>query len=118
VSTADLDGHLDSLTEPHRSTLREMRSRILIVVPEAEQGLSYSMPAFRFCGTTIAGLGAFKNHLSYLPHSGSVLSAVAGELVGYSMTQGALHFPIDQPLPHALTRLLIATRMREAGLSG
>jgi hypothetical protein len=42
------------------------------MVPEAEQVISYRVPAFRVDGKTVAGLAAF-NHLSYLPFSGSVL---------------------------------------------
>jgi hypothetical protein len=45
----------------------------MAIVPEAEQRISYGMPAFKLRGKTIAGFAAFKNHLSYLPHSGSVI---------------------------------------------
>ena len=61
-------------------------------MPEAEQVISYGMPAFRVDGKTVAGFAAFKNHLSYLPFSGSVLSQLADELEGYTMTKSALHF--------------------------
>jgi hypothetical protein len=40
----------------------------------------------------------FTHHLSYLPFSGSVLSQLADELEGYTMTKSALHFPVDRPL--------------------
>jgi uncharacterized protein YdhG (YjbR/CyaY superfamily) len=43
------------------------------MVPEAEQVISYRVPAFRVDGKTVAGLAAFNNHLSYLPFSGTVL---------------------------------------------
>jgi uncharacterized protein YdhG (YjbR/CyaY superfamily) len=43
------------------------------IVPNAEQCISYGMPAFKVRGKTIAGFAAFKNDLSYLPHSGSVI---------------------------------------------
>jgi uncharacterized protein YdhG (YjbR/CyaY superfamily) len=59
---------------------------------------------------------AFKNHLSYLPHSGSVFPELADELVGYQKSTGALRFAIDQPLPRELVEKLIATRLRLAGL--
>lgn len=93
-----------------------MRGRILRALPHAEQALSYSVPAFKIGGTTVAGLAAFKRHLSYLPHSGSVLPALAGELAGYQQTKSALHFPVDQPLPQDLIHKLLEIRMREAGL--
>ena len=55
------------------------------------------MPAFRVHGKVVAGFAAFKQHLSYLPHSGSVLPALGDELAGYEMTKSSLHFPIDEP---------------------
>jgi uncharacterized protein YdhG (YjbR/CyaY superfamily) len=56
---------------------------------------------------------AFKNHLSYLPHSGSVLVEVGDQLAGYTMTKGSLHFPVDQPLPDRLVERLITVRLRQ-----
>ena len=52
----------------------------------------------------VAGFAAFKDHLSYLPFSGSVLPELAGELEGYTMTKSALHFSVDRPLPKALLK--------------
>ena len=72
------------------------------------------MPGFRVDGKTIAGFAAFKNHLSYLPHSGSVFLELADELAGYQKTSGALRFPVDQPLPAGLVEQLIAVRLRQA----
>jgi uncharacterized protein YdhG (YjbR/CyaY superfamily) len=59
---------------------------------------------------------AFKNHLSYLPHSGSVLPTLASELTGYEGTTGSLHFPIDEPLPRDLVDKVLTTRMKQLGL--
>src|SRR6266498_2802638 len=87
---------------------------IMAIVPDAEQCISYGMPAFRLRGETVAGFAAFKNHLSYLPHSGSVIPQLGKELEGYTSTRGSLHFPVDQPLPEALVRKLLAVRMAEA----
>jgi uncharacterized protein YdhG (YjbR/CyaY superfamily) len=112
----EIDGYLRTLDEPKRSTLEEMRRRILDIVPKAEQCLSYSVPAFKVQGKTIAGLAAFKNHLSYLPHSGGVLAQLQDELAGYKQTKSALHFPVDEPLPGHVVRQLILVRMRECGL--
>jgi uncharacterized protein YdhG (YjbR/CyaY superfamily) len=116
MTSVDVDGYLAGLEEPKRSTLEEMRRRILEVVPDAEQALSYSVPAFKVEGRVIAGLAAFTNHLSYLPHSGSVLAQLSDELSGFDQTKSALHFPIDQPLPRHLIKRLIMTKLKESGL--
>jgi uncharacterized protein YdhG (YjbR/CyaY superfamily) len=114
VSQREIDEYLAGLDEPKRTTLQELRQTILAIVPEAEECISYGMPAFRLEGDVIAGFAAFKNHLSYLPHSGSVLGELRDDLAGYQSTPGSLHFPIDRPLPKALVKKLIAVRLEEA----
>jgi len=109
----DVDAYLAALDEPKRGTLEALRRTILEVLPDAEEVISYRVPAFRVGGKTIAGFAAFKNHLSYLPFSGSVLPRLADELAGYSGTKSALHFPIDTPLPKALVEKLIQARLDE-----
>ena len=117
VATAEVDRYLAALDEPKRSTLEALRRSILEVVPEAEQGISYGAPAFKVAGKTVAGLAAFKHHLSFLPHSSSVLSTLAGDVAGYEMSKGALRFAIDKPLPKPLVTKLVTTRMREPDLA-
>ncbi len=111
-----IDEYLASVDEPKRTTLQKLRQTIRGIVPGADECISYGMPAFRIDGTVIAGFAAFKNHLAYLPHSGSVLRELSDELAGYESTPGSLHFPIDQPLPKALVKKLIASRLKEVRL--
>ncbi len=113
MSAGDVDEYLRGIEEPKRSTLQTMRRMILEIVPEAEQGISYRVPAFFVEGKVVAGFAAFKDHLSYLPFSGSVLSQLTDELQGYTMTKSALHFPVDRPPPKALVKKLISARLEE-----
>jgi uncharacterized protein YdhG (YjbR/CyaY superfamily) len=114
VSKQQIDEYLGTLDEPKRATLAQLRDTIAAIVPDAEQCISYGMPAFKFRGKTIAGFAAFKSHLSYLPHSGSVISQLAKDTDGYTKTKGSLHFPVDKPLPRKLVEKLLETRMDEA----
>jgi uncharacterized protein YdhG (YjbR/CyaY superfamily) len=113
VSAEEIDDYLRGVEEPKRSTLQALRRSILDVIPDAEQGISYGMPAFRSQGKTVAGFAAFKDHLSYLPHSGTVLGKLADDLTGYTMTKGSLHFPVDRSLPKSVVKRLIAVRLSE-----
>ena len=114
MSKKEIDQYLGTLDEPKRATLAQLRDTIVAIVPDAEQCISYGMPAFRLRGKTIAGFAAFKNHLSYLPHSGSVIPQLAEETEGYTKTKGSLHFPVDEPLPKKLVKRLVDVRMAEA----
>ena len=113
MSAKEVDEYLRGIEEPKRSTLQRLRRTILEIVPNAEQVISYRVPAFRAQGKTIAGFAAFKDHLSYLPFSGSVLPQLADELTGFTMTKSALHFPVDRPLPKSLVKKLIEMRLAE-----
>jgi len=84
ATTNPIDEYLATLDEPKQATLTSLRATI----PEAEQCISYGMPAFKLRGRTIAGFAAFKNHLSYLPHSGSVIPQLAKEKAPYTSNKG------------------------------
>ena len=116
MTARDIDRYLATLEEPKRATLAALRRSILEVVPDAEQCISYGMPAFRVDGKVVAGFAAFKHHLSYLPHSGSVLTTLGDDVAGYESTKGSLHFAVDRPLPKRLVTKLVTTRMRQLGL--
>lgn len=107
----EVDAYLAKIEEPKRSTLAVLRKTILDIIPNAEECISYGMPAYKINGKAIAGFAAFKSHCSYFPHSGSVLELLESEIAKYPRTKGALHFPIDKPLAKALVRKLIKTRM-------
>lgn len=81
-----------------------LRCSIRTVVPDAEEGISYGVPAFRVSGHLVDGFAAFKNHLAYLPHSGRVLADLNEELTGSEHMPGSPHFPMDETVPDHLLR--------------
>ena len=101
MSAEEVDRYLEALEEPKRSTLTQLREAIMEILPDADQGIAYGAPAF-------------KNHLSYLPHSGSVFPELREELKGYTTSTGALRFNVDEPLPRPLVEELISVRLRQA----
>ncbi|GAC1459622.1 MAG: hypothetical protein PVSMB1_09590 [Gemmatimonadaceae bacterium] len=113
VSKREIDAYLANLDEPKRSTLHQLRQTIARIIPDAEQCISYGTPAFRLHGKVVAGFAAFKNHLSYLPHSGSVFPELRDHLGNYQTSSGALRFPIDKSLPADLVEKLIAVRVSQ-----
>jgi uncharacterized protein YdhG (YjbR/CyaY superfamily) len=59
VSADEVDEYLRGLAEPKRSALQALRRTILEIIPDADQVISYRVPAFRVQGTTVAGFAAF-----------------------------------------------------------
>lgn len=113
MSAQEIDAYLEGLDVAQRSTLQQLRETILEIIPDAGQCISYGLPAFRVQGRVVAGFGAFKSHLSYLPHSGSVLSELGDEVARYGGTKSSLHFDTHTPLPKPLVNKLITVRLRQ-----
>ena len=86
-----IDEYLAAVEEPKRSTLEAVRASIRRAVPDADEVISYNMPAFRLDGKVVAGFAAFKRHLAYLPHSGSVFPQLADELAQRPGCRGTHH---------------------------
>ncbi len=111
-----VDDYLAGLDPTKRKTLEQLRADILSILPDAEEGMSYSVPAYRLGGKLVAGFSAAARHLSYLPHSGTVLASMdAAELEGFAWSKGALRFAVDTPLPRELVQKLIEARRAEIG---
>jgi uncharacterized protein YdhG (YjbR/CyaY superfamily) len=103
--------HYATAPSPHRETMLEMRSHILEIIPNADEVVSYGMPAFKVDGTVVAGLLANKSHVGYYPFSGSILKLFPEELAKYKTTLSAIHVPIDKPLTKGLLKKLIKARI-------
>lgn len=117
MSAAQIDEYLATVEDlDQRRALEELRRQILAVVPDAEQCISYGMPAFRVGGKVVAGFAAFTRHLSYLPHSSAVLSELGDDLSSWTTTKGSLHFTPEHPLPDEVVERLLAVRRSQLGI--
>ena len=110
---AAVEAYLARVPEPAQTTLRTLRARIRAAAPRAAaECISYGMPAFRYKGALVA-YAAFKNHCSFFPMQASLIDAMQDELAGYRTSKGTLQFPIDQPLPAALVKKMVKSRVTE-----
>jgi uncharacterized protein YdhG (YjbR/CyaY superfamily) len=108
-----IDEYLAGVKGEKRAALEKLRRTIRAIVPEAEECISYRIPAFRLGGRIVAGFAATAKGCSYFPFSGSTLATLAGELEDYDKTKSALHFDPAEPLPAALVRKLVEARIAE-----
>jgi uncharacterized protein YdhG (YjbR/CyaY superfamily) len=117
MSAAEVDEYLDKQDAAARETLQVVRERILEIMPEAEECISYGMPGFKLKFgkkmKAFAGIAAFKNHLSYFPHSGRTSTTLADQLADYELIPSGLQFKRGEPLPIDVIRMLIETRIQE-----
>ena len=108
-----IDEYLAGVEPDRRAALQALRGAIRAVAPDAEECISYSMPAFRYRGHVVAGFLATAKGCSYYPFSGSTLETLAENLASYSRTKSALHFDPKKGLPATLVRKLIKARIAE-----
>jgi uncharacterized protein YdhG (YjbR/CyaY superfamily) len=107
-----VDEYIDSAPEPQQTSLRAVRAMLSRILPEGEEGMSYSVPAFLIEGKPVAGYSYSKGHCSYFPHSGSVLEMVdPAKLADYDWSKGTLRFPIDRPPDEDLIRELVNLKL-------
>jgi uncharacterized protein YdhG (YjbR/CyaY superfamily) len=108
-----IDDYLAALSTDKRAALQTLRKTIRSVVPRAEECISYSVPAFRLDGKLLVGFGASSAHCSFYPMSGRTVKTLARDLDGYETSKGTIRFSPDHPLPVALVRKLVTTRIAE-----
>jgi uncharacterized protein YdhG (YjbR/CyaY superfamily) len=109
----DTDAYLATVSADKRALLESLRKTIRSIVPDAEECISYSMPAFRVKGGVVAGFLATAKGCSYFPFSGSTLATLADDLGDYGQTKSALHFDRKRPLSKTLVRKLLKARLAE-----
>ena len=105
--------YLKAVPADRRRTLQDLRAKIHAAVPDAQECISYRIPAFRLNGVVFAGFCATSKGCSYFPFSGSTLKTLANDLKRYHQTKSSLHFSADRPLSAALVGKLIKTRIKE-----
>jgi uncharacterized protein YdhG (YjbR/CyaY superfamily) len=73
------------------------------------------MPTFKYQGKSLVGFAAFKDHCSLFPYSKKVMDAHRDELESYDTSRNGatIRFQADKPLPDALVKRLVKTRMEE-----
>ena len=103
------DDYLARVSEEKRAALETLRKTIRAAAPEAEECISYQLPAFRLNGKLLVAYGAAANHCAFYP--GSVVQALKEELKGYDTSKGTIRFPANRPLPPALVRKLVKLRI-------
>jgi uncharacterized protein YdhG (YjbR/CyaY superfamily) len=108
-----IDDYLAGLDPVPRAALEKLRRAIAAAAPDADEGWSYGVPAFRLGGRPLAGFAAAATHCSYFPMSGAVVAALADELAGYDSAKGTIRFAPAKGLPATLVRKLVAARRAE-----
>jgi len=107
-----IDDYLAALPADRRTALQRLRRTIRAAAPEAEECISYRLPAFRQGGMLVA-FGARPGHCAFFPMNSRAVAAHSKELAGYETSAGTIRFQPDKPIPAALVRRIVKERLAE-----
>ena len=106
-----VDEYLSASPESERKLLADLRRTIRQVAPQAEEVISYGIPALKLNGMLV-WYAAFKKHIGLYPMA-SAIEAFKQELRNYKTSKGAIQFPMDKPIPVALVKKIVKFRLKE-----
>ncbi len=94
-------------------TLKAMIDCILAEFPELEAKIAWNVPQIHRRGNYVAGMAAFKAHLTFSPWSVRVIDAFRARLAGYVVLQHCFHIPVDWQVDGELLRDMVRARLAE-----
>jgi uncharacterized protein YdhG (YjbR/CyaY superfamily) len=108
-----VDDYIASQPEAARSTLELVRATIRKAVPNAEEVISYQIPAYRLRSGTVLYFAGWKRHFSLYPATKSVVASVKDDLAAYEVDKGTIRFPLSEPVPVTLIERIARLRAKE-----
>jgi uncharacterized protein YdhG (YjbR/CyaY superfamily) len=106
-----IDEYIAAYPPNIQNTLKQIRQTIHQAAPQAEETISYQMPAFKQNGVLV-WFAAFKNHIGFFPKT-TAIEAFNNKLSSYKTSKGTIQFPIDQPMPLELIAEIVKFRVKE-----
>ena len=110
-SPTTIDDYIAAFPPDIQASLQAIRATIRAAAPEATETISYAMPTYKLHGNLVH-FAAFKNHIGFYP-APSGIENFKDQLASYKTSKGALQFPLDRPIPHALIAEIVRFRVRE-----
>jgi uncharacterized protein YdhG (YjbR/CyaY superfamily) len=107
----DIDVYIAGFPKNTQKILKQLRATIIEAAPDAEEIISYKMPAYKYHGILVY-FAAYKNHIGFYP-TASGIATFKKELSMYKGAKGSVQFPLDKPLPLGLITKIVKFRVRE-----
>ena len=106
-----IDEYIATFPKNEQLILEQIRIAIKDAAPQAQEAISYQMPAFKQNGILV-WFAAHKNHIGFYPHV-SAIEAFKDKLAHYEVSKGTVQFPLDQPIPFDLIKDMVRFRLKE-----
>lgn len=107
-----VEEYIATQPEDKQAALERLRQLIRRIAPQAEEGISYQMPMYKYHGMLV-GFAAHTNHCSFTTANATTLETFRDDLKGYKFSPSTVQFTPEKPLPDALLERIIRRRMAE-----
>lgn len=112
VKARSVDEYIAAFPTAVQKILERIRAVIQTAAPEAEESISYGMPAYKLNGRPLVYFAGYQNHVGfYATPTGH--AAFSDELSKYKQGKGSVQFPIDEPMPLDLISRIVKFRAKE-----
>lgn len=108
-----INDYFATLSADQRAVLGKLRKAIQSAAPQAEESISYGLPAFRQRGRPLVAFSAGAKHFSLFPMNGTLVAAFKNDLKDFDTSKGTIRFTVTKPLPAALIRKIVQARIKE-----
>jgi uncharacterized protein YdhG (YjbR/CyaY superfamily) len=98
-----VDQYIASWPEDIQTILERVRSTIRKAVPQAEESISYKIPAYKLRGDPVLYFAGWKQHFSIYPATATVIAAFKNDISPY-VVKSTLRFPLAQTIPREVDR--------------
>jgi uncharacterized protein YdhG (YjbR/CyaY superfamily) len=106
-----VDDYIATFPKNVQMILEEFRQTIREVAPDAEETISYQMPAFKL-KSILVWFAAHKKHIGFYPRI-SAIKSFADKLSHYKVSKGTVQFPLNEPIPFELIKEMVKFRVKE-----
>ena len=111
-SAKEVDDYIASAAKEARPKLKELRLLIRATVPKAEEGISWGIPFYKYCGL-VAGFATFKNHVGFgFADRLTDEDREALEAKGYSTGKKTIQIKFDQKVPSTVIKRLLKAKAK------
>lgn len=112
VKSRSVDEYIAAFPTDVQKVLERMRAAIQTAAPEAEESISYGMPAYKLNGRPLVYFAGYQNHIGfYATPTGH--AEFSEELSKYKQGKGSVQFPIDEAMPLDLISRIVEFRAKE-----
>jgi uncharacterized protein YdhG (YjbR/CyaY superfamily) len=113
TSFRSVDAYIASQPETAQAALKRVRAIIRKALPEAEEVISYQIPAYKLSGGAVVYFAGWKHHFSIYPASAALVKAFKAELAPYELSKGTIRFPLGEQVPAKLIERIAKFRAKE-----